>query len=131
MKLLWQKYQTSSSAVSLDRIVQTFRLDRERPRILIVHPVNEQNRCFDLVRIRKRRHAVIDFGRLPVRPAFILETEGRKRTVVSAATCQTRREQICVCQQIGRHKCTIGMSSYPYPVRIDHPFSRQEIYGGT
>ena len=75
---------TDMSAIAANRLIHPFRLNRERPHIVVRFPVDQQNRLLDLMRAQERRHLQVRLWSLPNRATLALKAEGRESAVISA-----------------------------------------------
>ena len=79
-----QHDQSGGAACAFDSGEHSFRLLWERAGVVVLCPVNEQDRLIDQISRHERRELVICFRRVPENAPFRLETERRERPVIGA-----------------------------------------------
>src|SRR5205085_5460262 len=106
--------------VALDGLIHAFTLDREGPRVIVCHAVNQQNRMLDIVSEHKGRDIHIHLASLPERTALALEAKRGQGSIVSSATRHTGAEQVRMGQQVSGHESAITVPAYPDAVGVGH-----------
>ncbi len=109
-----------SGAESFQGAVKPFTLDWKSPAVIISHSMDEKNRILHFIGIHEWRHPVVNSRGLPVVSSFILKSERSQGPVICPAFCYTCSEEPAVCQKIGSHEGSVGMSAYRNSFRIGH-----------
>ena len=114
VRLVRQQNQPCRAAASLDRLEEPIGLNREGSRIVVGLTMDQQQGGFDLVGIRERRHFHVKLGRLPERPPFGLESEGRQSPVAGAGAGDAGGEEVGVGEwHCARSNCRAASCTQP------------------
>ena len=97
--------------IALERRIHPFGLNRKGAAVVVGHAVDQENRRLDAVGVREGTHARVDRVRFPVRSLFLLKSEGCQGAIVGAAARDAGAKDIRVREQIGRHECTVAVTS--------------------
>src|ERR1041385_3540178 len=84
VSFVWKLDIADDPAVAFDGLVHALTLDREGAGIIVSHAVDQQNGVLDLVRLHEGRDFDVHLRGFPDGATFTLETERRKRAIVSA-----------------------------------------------
>src|SRR5687767_4962541 len=82
--------------------------------------MNQANRFLDLVRIMEGGHLIVDLRRLPIRTRFRLKAKRRERAIVGTAARDPGAEQIGMCEQVGGHEPTVGVTTDRHAIAITY-----------
>ena len=130
VRLVGEHYQAGGAAVAANGFVEHRGLQGSGAGVGVLGAVHDENRRLQFVGVEERGDFQVHVGGFPNAATLVLETEGRERFVVGAASGDTGAEEIGMSDEIHGHQGAVAVTGDTDAVGVDHTEAHAFIDSG-